>query len=64
MCDMSSNQRQEEASRIAGQFDTLRDRVIAAEYSDKVNDHEVSEMRADLDALSSKYFELTGEVLR
>jgi hypothetical protein len=52
-----------EAERIAGQFDTLKDRVIAAGYSNKLSDDEVAELRTEMAILSSQYFDLTGDVL-
>ncbi|HBP1602229.1 TPA: hypothetical protein L5U90_003332 [Pseudomonas aeruginosa] len=52
-----------EAERIAGLFDTLKDRVIAAGYSDKLSDEEVAELRTEMAVLSSQYFDLTGVVL-
>ncbi|MFO6998141.1 hypothetical protein P3D53_28265 [Pseudomonas aeruginosa] len=52
-----------EAERIAGLFDTLKDRVIAAGYSDKLSDEEVADLRTEMAVLSSQYFDLTGVVL-
>ncbi|PBV09226.1 hypothetical protein CJU35_05050 [Pseudomonas aeruginosa] len=52
-----------EAERIAGLFDTLKDRVIAAGYSNKLSDEEVAELRTEMAILSSQYFDLTGVIL-
>ena len=52
-----------EAERIAGLFDTLKDRVIAAGYSDKLSDEEVAELRTEMAILSSQFFDLTGDIL-
>ncbi|HBO2935093.1 TPA: hypothetical protein L4R50_000087 [Pseudomonas aeruginosa] len=52
-----------EAERIAGLFDTLKDRVIAAGYSSNLSDEEVAELRTDMAILSSQYFDLTGDIL-
>ncbi|WP_121498250.1 hypothetical protein [Pseudomonas aeruginosa] len=60
--DQDDSQRLE-AERIAGLFDTLKDRVIAAGYSDKLSDEEVAELRTEMAVLSSQYFDLTGVVL-
>lgn len=59
-----TTEQQTEADDIAGQFDTLRDRVVAAEYSNKLSREEVDELRSEMAVLSSKYFDLTGEILR
>lgn len=52
--------KQAQADRIAGQYDALRDRVVAAGYSDKFSDEEVADMRTQMAVLSSQYFDLTG----
>ncbi|MGP0171234.1 hypothetical protein ACSVIJ_05050 [Pseudomonas sp. NCHU5208] len=52
--------KQAQADRIAGQYDTLRDRVVTAGYSDKFSDEEVADMRTEMAVLSSQYFDLTG----
>jgi hypothetical protein len=57
------NSQKAEAERIAGLFDTLKDRVIAAGYSDKPSDEEVADLRTEMAVLSSQYFDLTGVVL-
>lgn len=57
------NSQKAEAERIAGLFDTLKDRVIAAGYSDKLSDEEVADLRTEMSVLSSQYFDLTGVVL-
>lgn len=57
-------EKQLEANAVEGSFDTLKDRVIAAGYGNTCSDEEVAEMRAEMDALSSRYFELTGLTLR
>ncbi|BAW26712.1 TPA: hypothetical protein NI618_001728 [Pseudomonas aeruginosa] len=57
------NSQKAEAERIAGLFDTLKDRVIAAGYSDKLSDEEVADLRTEMAVLSSQYFDLTGVVL-
>ncbi|HBP4949362.1 hypothetical protein ACM73L_30885 [Pseudomonas aeruginosa] len=57
------NSQKAEAERIAGLFETLKDRVIAAGYSDKLSDEEVADLRTEMAVLSSQYFDLTGVVL-
>lgn len=57
------NEKQIQANRIESQFDTLRDRVIAADYSNKYSDEEVADMRAEMATLSSQYFDLMGLTL-
>lgn len=52
-----------EAERIVGLFDTLKDRVIAAGYNNKLSDDEVAELRTEMAVLSSQYFDLTGVIL-
>nr|WP_100549857.1 MULTISPECIES: hypothetical protein [unclassified Pseudomonas] len=52
-----------EAERIAGLFDTLKDRVISAGYNNKLSDEEVAELRTEMAVLSSQYFDLTGVIL-
>ena len=61
---MTTTPQQEEASRVAGQYDTLRDRVVSGEYSGRLSADEVADLRAEMDILSSKYLDLTGEVLK
>lgn len=56
-------EKQEQANRIEGQFDTLKDRVVAAGYGNKYSDEEVAEMRTEMAKLSSQYFDLTGLTL-
>jgi len=56
--------KQEQANRIEGMFDTLRDRVVAAGYGNQYTDEEVAEMRTEMAVLSSKYFDLTGLTLK
>lgn len=53
----------EQANRVEGQFDTLRDRVVAAGYGNKYSDAEVADMRTQMADLSSQYFDLTGLTL-
>ena len=53
-----------EADRLAGEHATLSDRVVAAGYRNKFSDDDVAGLRAELSVLSSKYFDLTGEVLK
>ncbi|MBJ2286641.1 MULTISPECIES: hypothetical protein [Bacteria] len=53
-----------EADRLAGEHATLSDRVVAAGYGNKFSDDDVAGLRAELSVLSSKYFDLTGEVLK
>lgn len=65
---MSSDQatsadRQRQANRIEGQFDTLRDRVIAVGQSKKYSAEEVAAMQAEMTVLSNQYFDLTGLTL-
>ncbi|ORE47646.1 hypothetical protein BKN49_05465 [Pseudomonas aeruginosa] len=55
--------KQEQANRIEGQFDTLKDRVIAAGYGNKYSDEEVAAMRTEMAVLSSQYFDLMGLTL-
>ena len=55
--------KQEQANRIEGQFDTLKDRVIAAGYDNKYSDEEVAAMRTEMAVLSSQYFDLMGLTL-
>lgn len=57
------NSQKAEAERIAGLFDTLKDRVIAAGYSNKLSDEEVAELRTEMAILSSQFFDLTGDIL-
>lgn len=57
-------ERQEQANRIEGQFDTLKDRVIAAGYSNTYSDEEIAAMRTEMAVLSSQYFDLTGLTLK
>lgn len=59
----SFGEKQEQANRIEGQFDTLKDRVIAAGYSNTYSDEEVTAMRTEMAVLSSQYFDLTGLTL-
>ncbi|EPQ6932455.1 hypothetical protein ACUVZD_000098 [Pseudomonas aeruginosa] len=54
--------KQEQANRIEGQFDALRDRVNSA-GNNEFSDDEMSEMRAEMTVLSSQYFDLTGLTL-
>lgn len=61
---MHRDQDHELASRIAGQFDTLRDRVVAAEYANSLSNEEVNDLRTEMAVLASQYFELTGETLK
>ncbi|HEK4047855.1 TPA: hypothetical protein SL338_004870 [Pseudomonas aeruginosa] len=56
-------EKQRQANRIEGEFDTLRDRVLAAGYSNKYSDEEVAAMRTEMAVLSSQYFDLTGLTL-
>ncbi|MGV8213351.1 hypothetical protein [Pseudomonas aeruginosa] len=56
-------EKQRQANRIEGEFDTLRDRVLAAGYSNKYSDEEVAAMRTEMAVLSSRYFDLTGLTL-
>ena len=53
-----------EADRLAGEHATLRDRVAAAGYGNKLSDDDVAELRTEMAVLSSQYFDLTGEVLK
>lgn len=53
-----------EADRLAGEHATLSDRVVAAGYGNKLSEDDVAGLRAELSVLSSKYFDLTGEVLK
>lgn len=53
-----------QANRIEGQFEALRDRVVAAGYGNKYSDEEVAEMRTEMAVLSSQYFDLTGLTLK
>ena len=59
----SFNEKQLEANRIESQFDTLKDRVIKAGYTDQYSDEEIAEMRNEMEALSSQYFDLTNLTL-
>lgn len=59
----TSAERQEQANRIEGQFDTLKDRVVAAGYSNTYSDDEIAAMRTEMAVLSSQYFDLTGLTL-
>lgn len=59
-----TTQQKNEADDIAGQYETLRDRVVAAEYSNKLDIQEVTELRGEMAVLSSRYFDLTGEILK
>jgi hypothetical protein len=52
-----------EADRLAGEHATLRGRVVAAGYNNKLSDEDVAEMRAEISVLSSQYFDLTGDAL-
>ncbi|MHD0644308.1 hypothetical protein ACYPKM_01560 [Pseudomonas aeruginosa] len=56
-------EKQQKANRIEGEFDTLRDRVVAASYGNKYSDEEVVAMRTEMAVLSSQYFDLTGLTL-
>ncbi|WP_427121584.1 hypothetical protein [Pseudomonas aeruginosa] len=60
--DLDDSQKAE-AERIAGLFDTLKDRVTAAGYSNKLSDEEVAELRTEMAILSSQFFDLTGDIL-
>ena len=51
------------ANLVEGQFDTLRDRAVAAGYGNTYSDEEVAEMRTEMAVLSSQYFDLTGLTL-
>ena len=53
-----------EAASIAGQYETIRDQVVAAEYSNDLSDEEIAELRTKMAELSSQYFDLTGESLK
>jgi hypothetical protein len=55
-------EKQVQANRIEGQFDTLKDRVVAAGYTN--SDNEIAAMRAEMAVLSSQYFDLTGLTLK
>ncbi len=57
-------EKQEQANRIEGQFDTLKDRVVAAGYSNNYSDNEIAAMRTEMAVLSSQYFDLTGLTLK
>jgi len=57
-------EKQEQANRIEGQFDTLKDRVVAAGYSNTFSDDEIAAMRTEMAVLSSQYFDLTGLTLK
>lgn len=59
----TSADRQRQANRIEGQFDTLRDRVIAVGQSKKYSAEEVAAMQAEMTVLSNQYFDLTGLTL-
>jgi len=58
------SEKQKQANRIEGQFDTLKDRVVAAGFSNTYSDEEIAEMRTDMAVLSSQYFDLTGLTLK
>jgi len=64
VADPDNDQQQTEADRIAGQFETLRDEAVAAEYRNDLSDDEVAELRTQMAVLSSQYFNLTGEALK
>jgi hypothetical protein len=57
-------EKQEQANRVEGQFDTLKDRVVAAGYSNTYSDDEIAAMRTEMAVLSSQYFDLTGLTLK
>lgn len=57
---MTLTEKQLAANKVEGQFDTLRDRVVAAGYGNQYSDEEVAEMRTEMAVLSSRYFDLTG----
>ncbi|BDC78276.1 hypothetical protein [Aquipseudomonas alcaligenes] len=48
-------EKQNQANRIEGHFDTLKDRVVAAGYGNKYSDEEVTKMRTEMAVLSSQY---------
>lgn len=60
---MLTQEQEAEADRLAGEHATLRDRVVAAGYGNELSDDDVAELRTEMSVLSSKYFDLTGEVL-
>jgi hypothetical protein len=51
------------ANTIADQIETLRERVVAAGYGNKLSDKEIAELRTEIAVLESEYHELTGESL-
>ena len=59
----TSAERQRQANRIEGQFDTLQDRLVAVGHGKKYSDEEVAAMRAEMTVLSNQYFDLTGLTL-
>jgi hypothetical protein len=58
---MLTDQQQIEADRLAGQYETLLDRVVAAGYNNRLSNDEEAELRIEMSVLSSEYFDLTGE---
>lgn len=59
-----SQDQQAEADRLCGQYDTLRDRAVAADYSNRYSGDEVAEMRLEMESIAERFFEITGERLR
>jgi len=57
-------EKQEQANRIEGKFDTLKDCVVAAGFSNTYSDDEIAAMRTEMSVLSSQYFDLTGLTLK
>lgn len=53
----------EQKNTMAGQIETLRERVVAAGYENKLSDKEITELRTEIAVLESKYRQLTGESL-
>lgn len=51
----------EQKNTITGQIETLRERVVAAGYENKLSDKEITDLRTEIAVLESKYHELTGE---
>lgn len=63
MDNVLTQEQEAEADRIAGEHATLRDRFVASGYTNKLSDEEVAELQTEMAVLSSKCFDLTGEVL-
>jgi hypothetical protein len=56
--------KQEQANRIEGQFDALREKVEIAGSENSGSDAEAAAMRTQMATLSSQYFDLTGLTLK